>query len=327
MDIISAVLIIIGLILFETVSSIDNAVINAQVLATMSDKAKRWFLTWGLLIAVFLMRGLLPFAIIWAVNPALGPWGAVTAAFSADPAVKESVERSAPVLLAGGGTFLLFLFFHWLFMEPKYYGLRGERTFEKLGVWFYAVVSILLAAIVWYSLQIDPMMAFGAVVGSTAFFITHGFKENAEKAEEELLHDTGKSDMSKILYLEAIDATFSIDGVLGAFAFTLSVPLILIGNGIGAFVVREATIRGIEQIKRYVYLKNGAMYSVFFLGCVMLYDSFGHHLPEWLTPVATIFIITYFFFKSRNEIKANPAKVAAITNPKTAKPAKKTKKK
>lgn len=330
MDIISAILIVVGLVLFETVSSIDNAVINAQVLATMSDKAKKWFLTWGLLVAVFLMRGLLPFAIIWAVNPALGPWGAVTAAFSADPAVKESVERSAPVLLAGGGTFLLFLFFHWLFMEPKHYGLRGERTFAKLGVWFYAVVSVLLAAIVWYSLKIDPVMAFGAVVGSTAFFITHGFKENAERAEEELLNDTGKSDMSKILYLEAIDATFSIDGVLGAFAFTLSVPLILIGNGIGAFVVREATIRGIEQIKRYIYLKNGAMYSVFFLGCVMLYDSFGHHLPEWLTPVATILIIAFFFIKSRRELKMNLAK-APITNPtpvkKAAKTSNKTKKK
>jgi uncharacterized protein len=319
MDIFSAILIVIGLILFETVSSIDNAVINAQVLATMSDRAKRWFLTWGLLIAVFAMRGLLPFAIIWAVNPALGPWGAVTAAFSADPAVKESVEQSAPILLAGGGTFLLFLFFHWLFMEPKHYGLRGERTFEKLGVWFYAVVSIMLAAIVWYALQINPMMAFGAVVGSTAFFITHGFKENAEKAEEELINDTGKSDMSKILYLEAIDATFSIDGVLGAFAFTLSVPLILIGNGVGAFVVREATIRGIDTIKRYIYLKNGAMYSVFFLGAVMLYDSFGHHLPEWLVPVVTIFIITYFFLKSRNELKKNPEKAPVTKSAQVAK--------
>lgn len=307
MDIFSSILIILGLVLFETVSSLDNAVINAQVLSTMSDKAKRWFLTWGLLIAVFLMRGLLPFLIILAVNPSLGPWGAITAAFSSDPAVKESVEKSAPVLLAGGGTFLLFLFFHWWFLEPKYYGLRGERFIARYSVWFYAVVSILLAGIVWFSLRIDPMMAFGAVVGSTAFFITHGFKENAERAEEDLLQDTGKSDLSKIFYLEAIDATFSIDGVLGAFAFTMSVPLILIGNGIGAFVVREATIKSVSKIKKYVYLKNGAMYSVFFLGCVMLYDSFGHHMPEWLTPVTTIFIISYFFMKSKRELSLKEA--------------------
>lgn len=313
MDILSAILIIVGLILFETVSSIDNAVINAQVLATMSDKAKRWFLTWGLFIAVFAMRGLLPFAIIWAVNPGLGPLGAITAAFSADPAVQESVEKSAPVLLAGGGTFLLFLFFHWLFMEPKHYGLRGERAFEKLGVWFYAVVSMLLATITWFALQVDPMMAFGAVVGSTAFFITHGFKENAEKAEAELLHDSGRSDVSKILYLEAIDATFSIDGVLGAFAFTLSVPLILIGNGVGAYVVREATIRGINTIKKYLYLKNGAMYSIFFLGSIMVADSFGLHIPHWFTPIITIVIISYFFWKSRVAWKNDPEGVAKLT--------------
>jgi hypothetical protein len=88
------------------------------------------------------------------------------------------------------------------------------------------------------------------------------------------------------------------------------VPLILLGNGIGAFIVREATIKGINQIKKYVYLKNGAMYSVFFLGCVMLYDSFGHHLPEWLTPVMTIIIVSYFFIKSKNELKSAPSKVS-----------------
>lgn len=298
------ILIVLGLVIFEVVSSIDNAVINAQVLSTMSDKAKKWFLTWGLFVAVFAMRGLLPFAIIWAVNPALGPIGAITAAFSSDPSVKESVEKSAPMLLMGGGTFLLFLFFHWIFLEEKHFGLRGEKFIYSQGVWFYAVVSILLATIIWFAIKIDPLMAFSAVIGSTAFFITHGFKENAEKAEKNLLKtDSGQSDLSKIFYLEAIDATFSIDGVLGAFAFTLSVPLIIIGNGIGAFVVREATVKGINQIKKYIYLKNGAMYSVFVLGCIMLTDSFGHHIPEWFTPLSTILIVSYFFFKSRQEIK------------------------
>lgn len=305
------ILIILGLVLFEAVSSIDNAVINAQVLSTMSDKAKKWFLTWGLLVAVFLLRGLLPFAIIWAVNPTLGPIGAVTAAFSADPAIKESVEKSAPILLIGGGTFLLFLFFHWIFLEPKQFGLKGERFIYSQGVWFYAVVSILLATIIWFALQINSMMAFAAVIGSTAFFITHGFKENAEKAERDLLKaDSGQSDLSKIFYLEAIDATFSIDGVLGAFAFTLSVPLILLGNGIGAFIVREATIKGINQIQKYIYLKNGAMYSVFVLGCIMLVDSFGFHIPEWFTPVITIAIISYFFMKSKRALQAAPAKAS-----------------
>ena len=303
MDILSIVLIIAGLILFETVSSIDNAVINAQVLSTMSERARRWFLLWGLLIAVFLLRGALPWLIVWATNPSLGPIGSFTAALSSDPSVVHAVEQSAPILLSGGGIFLIFLFFHWLFLEPKRFGLKGEHFFQSLGVWFYAVVSIILAVVVWFSLQINPIMAFGAVIGSTVFFITHGFKENASKSEEELLKkDSTKSDLSKIFYLEVIDATFSIDGVIGAFAFTLSVPLILLGNGIGAFVVRELTIHNIDRIKKYVYLKNGAMYSILILGTIMVLDSFGIHIPEWLAPVSTAVIVGYFFLKSRKAL-------------------------
>lgn len=300
MDIFSVALIVFGLVLFETISSIDNAIINAEVLSTMGKKARRWFMLWGILIAVFLIRGLLPLLIVWAVNPSLGVWGALTAAFSSDPRVHEAVERSAPVLLSGGGIFLIFLFFHWLFLEPKHFGLKGEKFILSQGVWFYAVISLVLAVIVWFAIQVDPLMAFGAVIGSTAFFITHGFKENAARAEEQLLSgSSAKSDISKILYLEVIDATFSIDGVLGAFAFTLSVPLILLGNGIGAIVVRQLTLGNINRIKKYMYLKNGAMYSVFVLGSIMILDSFGVHIPAWLSPVATTMIVGYFFLKSR----------------------------
>lgn len=303
-DIASILLIVGGLVLFETITSIDNAIINAEVLSTMSQKARKWFLTWGLLVAVFALRGLLPFLIVWGVNPALGPIGAITATFSNDPHVIEAVESSAPILLAAGGVFMVFLFFHWLFLEPKNFGLKGEAFIQSQGVWFFAVVSVILALVVWFALKINPWMAFGAVVGSTGFFITHGFKENAAKAEEELIKKTTtRSDWSKILYLEAIDATFSIDGVLGAFAFTLSVPLILIGNGIGAFVVRELTIRNIERIKQYAYLKNGAMYSVFFLGLIMLLHAFDFHIPEWVSPLVTVAVVGFFFLKSKQEIK------------------------
>jgi len=296
-------LIILGLGLFETVSSIDNAIINAEVLSGMSPKARRWFLLWGILFAVFIVRGALPWLIVWGVTPQLGPMGSLFAMFSNDPSVHEAIEKSAPVLLVGGGTFLVFLFFHWLFLEPKTFGLPGEKFIAKQGLWFYAVVSVFLAAIVWFSIGINPVMAFGAVIGSTAFFITHGFKENAEKAEQQMIHgNSGLSDVSKILYLEAIDMTFSIDGVLGAFAFTLSVPLILIGNGIGAFVVRELTVKGIDKISKLGLLKNGAMYSILFLGLIMLADSFGVHIPQWLSPVITFGMIGWFFWKSKRAI-------------------------
>jgi hypothetical protein len=304
MDIFSIIVIIFGLALFETVSSIDNAIINAEVLSGMGKKARQWFLWWGLLIAVFVVRGLLPWAIVWATVPSLGPIGALTATFSNDPSIHAAIDAAAPVLLAGGGVFLLFLFFNWLFLEDKHFSHRGEKFFMEQSVWFFAVVSIILAIIVWFSLGKMPLMAFGAVLGSTAYFITHGFQQNAEKQEQQLLKGHGHlSDTSKILYLIVIDTTFSLDGVLGAFAFTLSVPLILIGNGIGAFIVRQLTVSNIDRIKKYIYLKNGAMYSIGVLGIIMVLESFEWHIPEWLAPVFTFVIVGYFFFKSKKALK------------------------
>jgi uncharacterized protein len=296
----SVILIVIGLSVFETVSSLDNAIINAQVLSTMDKHARRWFLSYGVLIAVFLIRGLLPFLIIWISSPALGPMGALTASFSSDPEIHKRIESKAPVLLISGGTFLIFLFFHWLFLEPKRFGLPGEKFISSQGVWFYAVVSLFLTGMVWFALRQNTMLGFGAVIGSSVFFITNGFKAYAGQTEQKLLRGSAKSDIAKLLYLEIIDATFSIDGVLGAFAFTLAVPLIILGNGIGAIIVRSFTVKSIDTIKQYVYLKNGAMYSVFILGCVMLSDSFGIHIPEWFTPVLTILITGFFYFKSKS---------------------------
>lgn len=303
MDWASIILIVLGLSLFEVIISVDNAIINAQVLHTMSKRARRWFLIWGILIAVFLVRGLLPLVILWVNNPSLGLVGAFTASFSSDPEVARIIEQSAPVLLIGGGIFLVLLFFHWLFLEPKQYGLIGERFIQRQGVWFFAVASVLLTAIVWLAINKNPMMGLGAVIGSTAFFITHGFKENAEQAEKRMIEGNGMTDISKIFYLEVIDATFSIDGILGAFAFTFAIPLILIGNGIGALVVRQLTISNIENVVKYKYLKNGAMYSIFALGIIMLADSFGMHIPIWFSPIVTFTIIGYFFYKSLMELK------------------------
>ncbi|MGA2912490.1 MAG: DUF475 domain-containing protein [Methanoregula sp.] len=305
MDLFSIILIIAGLILFETITSIDNAIVNAEVLSTMSERAKHWFLVWGLVFAVFAIRGLLPWLIVWLSAPSLGPIGTITATFSSDPVVLTAIEQSAPVLLMGGGTFLLFLFLHWLFLEGKNFGLRAERYIASKGVWFFAVVSILLTGLVWFALARNPLMAFGAVVGSTAFFIVHGFRQNAELAEKRMLQSSDMSDISKIFYLEVIDATFSIDGVIGAFAFTMAVPLILIGNGIGAFVVRELTLRNVDNIKKYLYLKNGAMYSISFLGIIMIMDSFGVHIPFWVSPIMTFGIVGFFLMKSIREISSS----------------------
>ena len=102
MDFFSIVIIVVGLALFEAVSSIDNAIINADVLSTMGAKARRFFVTWGILIAVFLVRGLLPWVIVWATVPSLGFIGSFTAMFSDDPNVHGAIEAAAPILLMGG---------------------------------------------------------------------------------------------------------------------------------------------------------------------------------------------------------------------------------
>lgn len=313
MELVLILLTILGLCLFEVITSIDNAVINAEVLSGMQQRARRWFLTYGFFFAVFVVRGLLPFLIIWVANPAIGPLQILGYTFSGSEVAKESIEQSAQILLIGGGVFLIFLFFNWLFLESKNYGLRGERFFHAQGAWFFAVVSILLTIIVWFALKENSMMAFGAVVGSTGFFIIHGFRQYAKVQETKLLdRRSNLSDLSKIAYLEVLDTTFSIDGVIGAFAFTFAVPLILVGNGLGALVLRKLTISNIDRIKRYKFLKNGAMYSIFFLGIIMIMDSFGFHIPPYVSPIITFGTVGYFFFISRAELKKEGEDVREI---------------
>lgn len=99
---IASLLVILGLAVFETVSSVDNAIINAEVLSTMKPKYRRWFLIWGILIAVFLVRGLLPWLIVYFAAPELGFIGSLTATWSNDPSTHAIIESAAPTLLMGG---------------------------------------------------------------------------------------------------------------------------------------------------------------------------------------------------------------------------------
>ena len=297
------ILTILGLAAFEIISSIDNAVINAHVINTMQEKSKKWFLFWGIIFAVFVVRGTMPFLIIWSTMPQLSTLDALLASFSNSPEAAAAIKASAPLLLIGGGVFLLLIFIHWLFMEEKHFVWKFEKFFNNHAIWFYATASILLTFLIWAALHKNPLMTLAATIGSTAFFITHGFKQQAELEEQKLIKNNNMSDISKILYLEILDATFSIDGVLGAFAFTFSIPLILIGNGIGALVVREITIKYANKIAKYVYLKNGAMYSIFFLGLFMILESFDFHIPEYMSPAITLICILYFFYKSKKHLK------------------------
>ena len=318
MDILYAVVVVVGLVVFESVCSIDNAIINADILSTMKHWARRWFLTWGLVIAVFVVRGVLPWLIIWASAPSLGPIGALTATFSGDETAAEAIAMSAPFLLIAGGVFMLFLFLHWFIAEEKNCIVPGERFMTKLGPWFYAIAAVILLVLVVFTVPINPYLGVAAVAGATVYFVMMGFRLFADKKTHELESGqvTGEkahkhSDISKLLLLEVIDATFSVDGVIGAFAFTMSVPLILIGNGIGALVVRELTVRNIENIKKFAYLKNGAMYSILCLGIVMCSEGFGLEYPMWLPPLTTVVIVSIFFLLSVRRIKKSKSEAAA----------------
>lgn len=295
-------IIILGLVLFEIISSIDNAIVNANVLKTLPPYYRKIFLFWGILFAVFVVRGVLPFVIVYLANPALSPFEVVTFAFSNDPKLAEYVHRSTPILLLGGGMYLFLVFLSWLFLEEKRYAFLVEHFIHRQAVWFYAISSLAITITIFAAVKTNEMLALSATIGATAFFITDGFKKNAEEQERKLMAG-GASAWSKILYLEALDASFSIDGVIGAFAFTLSIPLILIGNGIGAYVVREFTVRGIDLISKFAYLKNGAMYTIGMLGLVMMLESFGREFPFWLPPLNTFLILVFFLMLSIREIR------------------------
>jgi hypothetical protein len=302
MAIIQAIIVIFGLCLFEIISSVDNAIINAHVLKTLPEKYKKFFLFWGLLIAVFAVRGVLPFLIVWMANPAFSFLDVIGFVFHPTDEMESYVEKSQAMLLLAGGVYLFMVFLSWLFTEEKKYAFLVEEFLHKQSVWFYAFASLFFTAVVYFSVKINPMLALSAAIGSTAFFITDGFKKNAEVKEKEMLSGN-MSAISKLLYLEVLDATFSIDGVIGAFAFTISIPLIFLGNGLGALVVREMTLRGTDIISKFAYLKNGAMYSIGILGGVMVLEAFGKEFPFWLAPLNTVLLLVVFMVLSMRELK------------------------
>ncbi len=303
MELFSVILIVLGLCLFEIINSIDNAIINAQVLSTMRKTSRRWFLLWGMLFAVFVIRGLLPWIIVWMSVPSLGPMGAFTATFSENISILHSIELSSPILLVGAGMFLLFLFLHWAFFEVRDPEYHRQSFFSRRRVLFFILTIIILISVTLLSYKIHPKIFLGAIIGFVIFIITNTVKRNADSHRGKLL-EKRRSDVNKIFYLEVLDASFSMDGVLGAFAFTLSVPLIILGNGLGALVVRQFTVKNINTIKKYVYLKKGAMFSILCLSIIMLSDSFGANVPSWLSPVVTFIIVGYFFYRSKRHLQS-----------------------
>jgi hypothetical protein len=298
------VIVIFGLLVFEIVSSIDNAIVNAHVLKTIPEQYRRLFVLWGFLFGVVGVRGLLPFTIVWLANTQLSLFQAIHLTLSDPDLMAKSVEQSKALLLVGGGMYLVMVFLAWLFLEEKKYAFLVEHFIHRQSVWFYAVSMGLITAVTYFAITRGhhPLMPLATQVGVTAFFVAEGFRRNAEQAEESL-HGPNLSALSKLLYLEVLDASFSIDGVVGAFAFTMNVILILIGNGVGAIVVRAGTVLGTDFVQKFAYLKNGAMYSIGMLGGLMVLEAFGKEMPFWFAPMNTSMLLVLFLWLSYREMK------------------------
>jgi uncharacterized protein len=302
----NSIIIILGLVVFEVVSSVDNAIVNAHVLKTMSQKWRKIFLFWGIIFAVFVIRGLVPLMVVWLSVPEMGFVGAFHAAFSGSKDFAQLIDERKGIILLGSGVFLALLYLHWLFLEKKDpYFVPDKLIKPKHGIWFFAAAALLLVVMLYFA-RASWLLMLSAAIGNAVFFIMYGFREQAAKQEEALQGgSTNLSDFSKLMYLEVLDASFSFDGVFGAFAFTTAIPLILIGNGIGALVVRQLTLMGVEKVALYKWLKNGAMTSIGVLGVIMILKSFGVSVPEYIPTLSTLLLVGLTFWKSHQYLKNN----------------------
>ncbi len=304
MLLIEAVFIVLGLIVFEVVNSIDNAIVNAHVLKTMGQLWRRRFLIVGIFTSVFLVRFLLPLFIVWISVPNISLNALFASFYGGSDVAANAINAQKPIILTFGGVFLLFLYFHWLFLENKdpLYIERFLKT--KHGVWFFGFSAVILVVVMFFA-RANPTMMLAAAIGSATFFLLYGLKETAELNEKNV-QNPYMGDFSKFVYLEVLDAAFSFDGVVGSFAFTTNLLLIFIGIGIGAVVVRQLTVKGIDQVARYRYLKNGALTSIGFLGLFMIVEAFGLELPSYVPIVVTLLLVGVAFWKSRQLIIKQP---------------------
>ncbi|MFJ6432169.1 DUF475 domain-containing protein [Streptomyces sp. NPDC091416] len=313
--------------------SFDNAVINAGILKKMSAFWQKIFLTIGVLIAVFGMRLVFPVVIV-AVTAKLGPIEAIDLSFNDPDQYKELVTDAHPAIAAFGGMFLLMIFLDFIFEDRDIQWLRWiERPLAKLGK--VDMLSVCIALIV---LLISAMtfathahqhggghvdkaetVMLAGIAGLITYLIVgglSGFFENKLEEEEEREHEaeeeakrtgkkvsavalSGKAAFFMFLYLEVLDASFSFDGVIGAFAITNEIVLMALGLGIGAMYVRSLTVYLVRQgtLDDYVYLEHGAHYAIGALAVILLV-TIQYEIHELITGSVGVILIGWSFWSS-----------------------------
>lgn len=271
--------------------SFDNAIINANKLVDMTPVWRQRFLTWGILIAVFGMRIVFPLAIV-AVFAQVNPFEAIRLALTEPDRYSEIIGDAHSPIAALGGTFLMMVALKFFLDEDKSIDWIGvlERRMRRFGSVRGFEIAFVLSIVVIISQSVDPAeqgtFLLSAVMGLLVFTLVDGLGTFLDRSADSIAQLGAKGGLGAFLYLEVLDASFSFDGVIGAFALTQNLFLIAIGLGIGAMYVRSMTIMLVEQktLAQFRYLEHGAFYSIFALALIMFAQSLVH-IPELVTGV------------------------------------------
>lgn len=271
--------------------SFDNAVVNASVLKDMDRIWQRRFLTWGIAFAVFGMRVVFPLAIV-AIAAGLGPIQTIDLSLN-DPEEYERIVSSAHVGIAGfGGAFLAMVGLKFFFDREKdiHWVARIEEWLSRFAALPAAEIAILLLVLWGISGMLEPAEALtflvAGILGLVTFIAVEGINTILELHEEKkrLQGAVVRSGLGGFLYLNVLDASFSFDGVIGAFALSNNMIVIALGLSIGAMFVRSMTIHLVEKgtLAQYRFLENGAFWAIIALGGIMLVSA-KFHIPETIT--------------------------------------------
>ncbi len=284
------------LAVLEVSLSFDNAVVNAKILKSMDEIWQKRFLTWGMVIAVGGMRLVFPIIIV-AIAAHLGLVETVNIALFNPHKYHEILLGVEKFIYAFGGAFLWMVFSDFLFEKKEIKWLKPiENTAEKFGKInnISLMIAIIIGLIIVYDSQ-DYKVAIAYFLGLLSYSLLKGLNES-------LSAEGIKSGLMGFIYLEVLDASFSFDGVIGAFAITPNILLIMIGLGIGAMFVRSLTLWMVEKgvLDEYKYLEHGAHYAIGILAVIMLLKIF-FEIGEVITGTLGLLLLIIAFIHSKME--------------------------
>ncbi len=299
------------LAVLEVSLSFDNAAVNASILKDMDPVWQRRFLTWGIAIAVFGMRIVFPLVIVM-VAASLGPVEAMKLALNSPTEYQRIVSDAHIGLMGFGGAFLGMVGLKYFFDAEKDVNWieAVERPLSKVADIEAVAIGLVLAATWAVSSVLAEDDALTFVIAAIAGLLTYLAVEIVNHVLEPPTPTTGdvaKAGFGAFLYLEVLDASFSFDGVIGAFALTNNLIIIAIGLGIGAMFVRSMTIFLVNKgtMSEYRYLEHGAFYAILALATIMYLNTFVH-IPEVVTGLIGAVLIGLAFWSSVRWNRANP---------------------